>query len=719
MFTLGLLALNLSLLVTLSFLGSLAFRAWPLSHDRRTRFWLSGFAAVSGVVLMLASVEGQPGVRLDLRYVPIALITLRYGLAWGAPVAAVILAARFGIGGPGATYSIYVALGVLAISVWAQPLARDLRAWRPRAWRRFSLAFLLLGALVVTGTAAGLFPGASGLHANLVMLTAYTVLVVALSVLGLALSFAVIDSRLRLLELGATYRAQAFTDALTDLPNRRAFNEALSSLPAGQSLLLLDVDHFKRVNDSFGHDVGDDVLRWIGRRLSDTVRKEDGVFRLGGEEFAVLLRTTSSEETLVVARRLVSSVRDAPNGPAHGVRVTLSGGLARRAAHERGADAYRRADEALYLAKTSGRDRLAIAARASTLTPSGVTTQEVLPGATDFSARRSLWRTVRATLSALQSERDVTLDEWAALLDGAVTSVPGADAGTLDVLDGGEFRTVAQHGLTPDVVNGRQSVGERFAWYGGSDAEWRAGSPRVLHGERVAARAANAASALADARDFEDLPDVASRTNSVQATLCLPIVVDGHVVAHLNLDSFVRFDAFGPDAHVVASEFAVQIGALLGARARRERERRRRSELEALVDVGVALGPVRTLEDAALVLTQHARALFDTTRVTYLRYDPVEDTLRSDILGGRGGKFKMPRGTGAAWAALSSGAIVRTGKAEAVLAIPLDEHGVLVAVRDASRPFTDDDERLAQALSNFAVAALSRTRGSERLSDVP
>ena len=161
----------------------------------------------------------------------------------------------------------------------------------------------------------------------------------------------------------------AATDPLTGLPNRRSFDAYLERQAVGArryadalSLVLLDIDEFKAVNDRFGHDVGDEVLREVGRRLREACRAGDTVARIGGEEFALILTRTSADGALTAAERTRSLISDAPVATSAGaLEVTVSAGVA-WAGEETGLDArqlYRSADEALYAAKRQGRNRVA------------------------------------------------------------------------------------------------------------------------------------------------------------------------------------------------------------------------------------------------------------------------------------------------------------------------------------------------------------------------
>jgi len=163
---------------------------------------------------------------------------------------------------------------------------------------------------------------------------------------------------------------QATTDSLTGLFNRRSFmTRGASQLAQNQlqglplALLMLDADHFKDVNDRYGHQAGDAVLQALARVLQNNVRKSDLLGRLGGEEFAVLLPGVASEAASAMARRLLRAIEDelvSIEGQA--IRFTISIGLAARSERIATLDALlRAADDAMYRAKAAGRNRLELA----------------------------------------------------------------------------------------------------------------------------------------------------------------------------------------------------------------------------------------------------------------------------------------------------------------------------------------------------------------------
>jgi diguanylate cyclase (GGDEF)-like protein len=179
----------------------------------------------------------------------------------------------------------------------------------------------------------------------------------------------------------------ATTDGLTGLLNRRTFNAQLHGrLREAQrydrplSLLLLDVDHFKKVNDSHGHPAGDAVLRGIARVAQKQARETDIVARYGGEEMALILPETDAPGAAAIAERIRKSVAATPHATEQGpIRVTVSIGLATWPGTGDAAEALlEAADKALYRAKRDGRNRVDAANPASPAVRSDL--RSVLPG---------------------------------------------------------------------------------------------------------------------------------------------------------------------------------------------------------------------------------------------------------------------------------------------------------------------------------------------------
>lgn len=160
------------------------------------------------------------------------------------------------------------------------------------------------------------------------------------------------------------YLNEARTDVLTGLPNRRVFDEDFTQRHAEfqrygvtYTLVLFDIDYFKKFNDQHGHLVGDEVLRCVARKLGESLRDTDLLARYGGEEFAALLTVTPARSGQIAverARRLVEDSVFRVDGQS--LRVTVSCGFAEPVDGEETIDLMRRADEALYAAKRAGRN---------------------------------------------------------------------------------------------------------------------------------------------------------------------------------------------------------------------------------------------------------------------------------------------------------------------------------------------------------------------------
>jgi diguanylate cyclase (GGDEF)-like protein len=161
-----------------------------------------------------------------------------------------------------------------------------------------------------------------------------------------------------------TFLSEARTDPLTRLPNRRAFDDEMArNLAAWKrhgrpcSILVADIDHFKQVNDRYGHQVGDLVLATVARKLKESCRGSDLAVRLGGEEFAIVLPQAEASEAIQAAerfRRVIEQTEIPHDGRM--LRVTMSVGTAQLAGGESTNSMVQRADAALYASKKAGRN---------------------------------------------------------------------------------------------------------------------------------------------------------------------------------------------------------------------------------------------------------------------------------------------------------------------------------------------------------------------------
>ncbi|MET0009801.1 MAG: GGDEF domain-containing protein [Candidatus Thiodiazotropha sp. 6PLUC4] len=164
-------------------------------------------------------------------------------------------------------------------------------------------------------------------------------------------------------------RQQANIDALTGIPNRRAYQ---TRLPQDRArcirenkklcLLIWDIDHFKSINDQYGHWMGDRVISCIANKISQRLRLSDFVARIGGEEFAVLLSDCSKESAIELADHLRQEIAQCNfELECDKVNATISCGIAELTPDESDATLFTRADKALYRAKRAGRNRICCA----------------------------------------------------------------------------------------------------------------------------------------------------------------------------------------------------------------------------------------------------------------------------------------------------------------------------------------------------------------------
>ncbi len=170
-------------------------------------------------------------------------------------------------------------------------------------------------------------------------------------------------------------RMIANTDELTRLANRRSFDETLAAIYSNEKrssfgLVMLDIDHFKSINDTHGHAGGDDVLRVVAKCLRECMRGDAVVARTGGEEFAVIIKKTNIEELRRAAERIRAAVENLniinrrPNGTSGKVTVSVGASMADDA--ETPQSLYEMADSALYCSKAAGRNRVTLAGELST-----------------------------------------------------------------------------------------------------------------------------------------------------------------------------------------------------------------------------------------------------------------------------------------------------------------------------------------------------------------
>ena len=338
-----------------------------VSGDGPQRIALGLLFGAAALIAMTQPMHLAPGAIVDMRHLPIA-----FAGAFGGPVPMAIALGmgamgRLAIGGGGALAGVAgMTIAGLAGLWWAR-LQAD-RHGRPLLPR-----LCLLGAMICPHLlAAFLLP----IDVALDFLGRFAPAMAAFNLVGALVVGGAIE-RERVLALSERdLRRSASRDALTGVLNRRGFDQLVEAAQVrgvpqeGGALMILDLDHFKRVNDTFGHAMGDAILVETSRRLQAELRATDVLGRFGGEEFVVFVPSIGRERAGLVARRLCQAIGERPFR-AHGLDVTVTVSVGARWFDEEVdvEEALAEADARLYEAKRRGRNRVALAPGAPAAAP--------------------------------------------------------------------------------------------------------------------------------------------------------------------------------------------------------------------------------------------------------------------------------------------------------------------------------------------------------------
>ncbi|WP_161883886.1 diguanylate cyclase [Deinococcus alpinitundrae] len=347
--TLDQLAINLALLISLTFLTSLTYTAEQASTIWHTVLRVA-IKMATPLILLAHTATLAPGLFFDLRTAPIALVSLRSGPRMGFLVALPVMLYRLQLGGPAVVPALVsIVLVVLIASALRSSSSSSLQLPMAQTWWMPPVIFGLANLTTFWAFAA---TGKTFLEALPIYL-----LFASMSALGTVLANGVTATRFSLIGTSEKLQRLAFTDNLTGAFNRRQFEADQTHFASGTFVLLLDLDHFKQVNDVHGHAVGDQVLRQTVQVLSEQLRPGDRTYRLGGEEFLVVLNDCPASSVGMVTERLHQAVaRDVGRRCGLPSGVTFSGGLV--ACKGTQAQILERADALLYQAKNAGRNRV-------------------------------------------------------------------------------------------------------------------------------------------------------------------------------------------------------------------------------------------------------------------------------------------------------------------------------------------------------------------------
>ena len=362
---------GISLLAMLAIaFGVVERQNWPRLLRSACQGAIFGVGAIAAV---MTPAHLGLGVMVDARGIIIGFVAAFGG--WSAAVAAVLIGGgyRLWLGGVGAIPGAagIVMAGLLGLS-WRYFL-------RPKSSVQ-ARHLVVLGLVVSCYLLTSIGLGYATPWALLSLIAPY---MVSTSVLGAVLLGLFVERELRQIAREQQWQMHALTDPLTGLPNRRGFErgmEGLRILDAPSALIAIDLDHFKAVNDSFGHAAGDHVLQAVSRVLRGALRDGDLLSRLGGEELAVLLPQTDAALVRQIAERLRHAIdRMEVRWEGQVIHVTASFGVAIAPGTLPMAELFQQADAALYTAKHAGRNRVVFVGEAPLHTDSLVVVEPARP----------------------------------------------------------------------------------------------------------------------------------------------------------------------------------------------------------------------------------------------------------------------------------------------------------------------------------------------------
>lgn len=346
--------ISLLALIAIAF-GQIERQPWPRLMRSVTQGMMFGCGAV---IAMMAPARIGDGMMVDSRALIVGFAAAFGG--WPAALMAALIGAgyRLWLGGLGALPG---AIGIAAAAVLGLGWRYFLRPKTRIKARHLVVLGLVVSCYLFTGIAMGY----SSMATLLGIIAPY---IAGASVFASVLLGLFVDRELNQIAREEAWKTRALTDPLTALPNRRAFERGIAGLRLEHkesSLLIIDLDHFKTVNDTHGHAAGDYVLQQVSMILRANMRNRDLLSRLGGEELAVLLPDTGAVTAQQIAERLRASIEALDiiwEGQTIGITASFGVSVALGSTPSR--DLFVQADAALYAAKRNGRNRVVFSGEA-------------------------------------------------------------------------------------------------------------------------------------------------------------------------------------------------------------------------------------------------------------------------------------------------------------------------------------------------------------------
>lgn len=289
---------------------------------------------------------------IDLRHIPLIIAACYVGPIPTLITAFIISASRLTISFNDTAILISVLYGLLGmtLALCSHYVQRSL-FYRAILFSMISLIFICLGSFIVTQ--------------DIAKIVKFCLIMTFSSVIGMQFSFMLLkDIRQQKMEV-LTYQGQAQRDSLTSLLNRRMFDQVMQSIDLSKKhtvLMLMDVDHFKRVNDNYGHDAGDKVLKDIAHILDSYTAYGRKIFRIGGEEFASILTDCPVPLAKKIAeeirKKIESNLFELPDNQQINITISIGISSSEQQYDNKPLSLFQRADLALYQAKSNGRNQI-------------------------------------------------------------------------------------------------------------------------------------------------------------------------------------------------------------------------------------------------------------------------------------------------------------------------------------------------------------------------
>lgn len=349
--------INGTILISFIFISSQVFKKTflNLSLSYKNKFFFGLTHGILGIILMLFTIRINPEVIMDFRHIPILIASL-YGGGFAAIITGITISifriSYFGVSTPAMIASINMIIVAIACA-----LLSKLKLNRFKKWNYMNLA----SSLIITSTFLLLIKDSIALRNTLIYFW------LASSIIGI-LAYYIADYMNTSIKLLNRLKQESTIDFLTGLNNVRQFDNALNESLINVknknerlSILIIDIDFFKKVNDTYGHLAGDSVLQQLGTILSTACRSFDIVSRIGGEEFSVILPDCPSHQAIEVAERLrvAVEIHEFILPDETKINITISIGAATYPDNVSDLDnLINEADNALYSAKRSGRNKV-------------------------------------------------------------------------------------------------------------------------------------------------------------------------------------------------------------------------------------------------------------------------------------------------------------------------------------------------------------------------